>query len=541
MKKILLVCLIAVSCFCAFAWQNTYTEQSEEVQDLFTLANLSSTALPLLAYPVSGENMISMLDMIKTENLGEKGLKLYDGLRERVEKARVVFGQDGFGIDIEVPILAFNLYNGKSDDTAVQSYRDKAPIIIPRAKLYLSEYFAGEFVFDQRIEKGASKNISDNLYLDSVFILKNIAHESPTVSYGSLGNSFLNLSIGRNRISAGGAKTGNLGLSENQLFTDYAKFSIVGKNLAYDFTATVYDSGDLEGELEFMNFNSNVKAMYIHRLSAVLGQRISLSLYEGAMNYGQGIFSDIRVLNPFMMIHNNYSYLTGYVNNFFGLDAKVSFGKGFYSGAQLMLDQFKLSTEASDSGENAFGVLVNTGWTGEVGDGILDAWAEFVYTSDSLYLKEKENSFDIDAAKFFQTDLISSYKAFNYYDPDEYAYIGYPLGPGLVRGVLGASYLLNDYRFGTQISLTLKNPVGIGQNEDRAIGESVYSAYPQEKRFSVTASVEGKAYEAVSYSAAVSLLSIWNRNHISDDNYLGVGFTFAVKVDPCHWIKRSSL
>lgn len=542
MRKLLLICLIALTCFCSVAWQNTYTEQSEEVQNLYTLANLSSTALPILTYPVSRENMLTMLDMINTEDLGENGLKLYNSLREKIENAYVILGQDGFGMDLQTPVLLFNLYNGEYEDkTAILAYKDSISIIEPRATVYLSEYFTGVFDFDQRIEQGRSKELTDNLHLDSVFILKDICHESPTVAYGSLGNKIINLSIGRNRISAGGAKTGNLSLSENQLFTDYAKLSIVGKVLSYDYTASVYDTGDTETGIEYMDFNSNVKAMYVHRLSAVFGKHLSLSLYEGAMNYGQGMFSDIRVLNPFMMIHNNYSYLTGYVNNFFGLDTKVSFSKGFYAGAQLMLDQFKLSTEASDSGENAFGVLVNAGWTGEVGEGILDTWAEFVYTSTTLYLKEKDNSFNTEAAQYFQTDLISSYKTFNAYDSDEFAYIGYPLGPGVVRGVLGASYLLNDYKFGLQTSFAVKKPVGIGENEDRAIGVTTYSSYPQEKRFSVTASVEGKAYEAVSYSAAVSFLSIWNHNHISDDNYLGVGFTFAIKVDPCRLIERKTI
>ena len=550
MKKslIILIAVFTLICAPAFASQQTFTYSSHEVQNLLVLATMTGTPLPSMTYPITAENMCQMLDVIDDSRLSGPALKMYQDLKNSLEsQSYLIETRDGKnGIKLNLTILGAEIWKGPAitDDFDVpfrssesffseiwhlprlSEFKDRIPVASAEAVLNFSNIFTGDFRFDLGINDKTAKPITDTINWECLIDAGFIEHDLVTKAYASLGFWNTNLVVGRDKLSAGNGKTGNLELGENQLYQDFAKLSALSYPFSYDFTLAVYDtypknwSGDWasyddyeKNLLNYFKLDGPVKAVYIHRFSVSLFNRATLSFYEGAMAYGDGILSDPRVLNPFMFIHNTFSFKSGNVNNFFGLEAEVNLPANLKFDVQAMLDQFRTANETSSSGENAYGILANLSGSWVAGDGILSAYAEYVYNSPSLYLKEYRSLYPLDDSypynmrtEYYKLDLITGY---NNSMVSEFAYLGYKYGGNLHAFGLGASYMWHGQTFSADLFFLSKGEFGIGKGEQRALDDTEYHYEKTgiiKNSLSITIGASGTLYKGLDYRVKAGLV-----------------------------------
>lgn len=519
-----------------FANQINYQYSSKEVQSLLTLSRLTGTALSSMTYPVSSENLKSMLIRIDSSSLSGEALAIYRELWNSLESTKILFGnKEKEGFDIALPITLIQMWNNDS----YFPYMERNPIISANVDLYLTEYFSAEVDFDFRAEENNYVDLKNGIKLHSpLSILKDIAHEFPTMAYGSIGNKKLNLTIGRSRLSAGNGVTGNLEISENLLYQDYAKFSVLSGPISYDFTILAYDSPDSETTAARFNFIDPYKTGYIHRFSTVFGKRVSVSLFEGIMTYSNNMLSDIRALNPFMLIHNTFTYENGNVNNFFGLEVDASLPYGLNLGLQGFIDQVKLGDETENSGEPAFAVLANLKGTWIAGKGILSAYAEYAHVSKYNYLKELNPPPEMSGSapsEYYQIDLIAANKFFPV--GVEQNYIGYPYGSDSKTFSLGASYLLDGREYMFDFRYRVKGEFGIGTHETRAI-QKLENHVPDENTFSISVGSKGNIIKGIEYLVKAGYTKTTDYNHVSGaTNPSPLWFAISFTINPMSFVK----
>ncbi len=545
----LALCLIGS----AFAWQETYRASSDEVQTLWSLARESGAALPSFTAPVTGSQILRLMDFIDRASLAASSQAVYDGLRSKLEHPSVLHAFDEFGFQAEVKALAGEMRTCIGDIPAIEKwsieYKDRMPVFAGDLFFFAGEHLAANICLDGMADYGAEKLLGARTRLQ--LVTTDLNHTLPHKAYASIGNDCFNLIAGRDRVSAGGGVFGgNLSLSENFIYEDFAKFSFIKRPVSYDLTVIVFntytsDTTDSHFDLRYTDFNSPVKALIVHRLSAVLFDRLCTTIYEGAMIYGSGIFSDIRIYNPFMILHNTGSYLTGNTNNFFGVEMDFALGKGLSIGLQTILDQIQLSSE--DYGENAapdaYGALLNLKGTWSIGECRLEAYAEGVYASPGLYLKEKENNFPGsaeekveyagDIGKYYELDLVGSYKHY-FSEPldNEIAYVGYRYGGDLAAFGVGAALCLPSHRFSLDCVFRAKGERGIDSGEKRYLeaGDSASPSGKVEYRLVSKLRAEGRLSEFLEYRCELASLNVWNHQH-SDRRFNDLQLTIGVSVD----------
>jgi len=119
----------------------------------------------------------------------------------------------------------------------------------------------------------------------------------PFRAFGSVGGSWWNFQIGRDRLSMGSAGPWNLTISSAAEFYDFARLSLFGPSFAYS------------GLVVQLNPDRNI---YMHRFDLRFGGGLSLGVTEGTL-IGQAPL-ELRYLNPLMVFHgfqswSDYEYL----------------------------------------------------------------------------------------------------------------------------------------------------------------------------------------------------------------------------------------
>ena len=553
-KALLIIVLLTVSASCIFAWQNTYRASDDAYKNLMLLKELSGVEFPVATAPVSSMQMSRMLDLIKYEELNGYAKELYDSLKKELGNPTVLFAGDTVGADLNLWLLPVEVIDDFSNESSKEGFfrstLNRYDLFDVDMKLFITPYFYG------RLNANGTVKATDEGVVNSVVNLGKMSQAWPQQAYASVGVNAFNFIIGRDRLSAGNGKTGNMYLSENRQYDDFAKFSISKYPVSYDFTIAVYDGYTADSDFDNNNcklrttdFEGPDKTVLVHRFSSTLFNKLTISAYEGAVIYGNGIRSDVRALNPFMFIHNNGTYYTGNTNNFAGLEIGAAVSKSVSANAQIIVDQFKLSDEKEDSGDTQFGVLANIKAAHAFNKGILSAYAEGIYATEGLYLKEINNAeygynYNDRIYHFAQTDMISGNKRFSG-ERDEICYLGYPSGGDIKKLALGLDYKMKDCEFALDCAFSAKGCHGINSdmNEVRVLTENAKAGYEKDQYcLSFAASAKALFMKGIECTATIADFNYRNYCHENGVDKNFVQFSLGCKVDPTLiFIKRNSL
>lgn len=546
MKRFVSILLVVFVCLsCAFAYQDTYRQSTNEVQTFLLLRKLSGTETPDPTYPISGTQLAGLLRSLDTDKLDETSKAMYNELLNKLEHPVILFGKDGMGANADISLIGAQVMKSLEPDTyGILPFNERMPMGNIKATIYMKDYMTGLFDLSARDKVDVYRAPQPSkIYLSTLLNFMKYSEGAPDYAYASIGFDNLNFTIGRDRLAAGNGFTGNLALGENVLFSNFAKLSFVGSYVSYDFTINSFER-DFREDTCNTSVNAMKKNTFIHRISFNIKDFMTVSAYEGALVYNDNVFADLQFLNPFMCLHNTGSYYEAKTNNFIGFEVSSILPRGIQLDGQFFVDQIAFNEDDKNYGENAFAALLNASKTQTVGNGVLDAYVEAVYGNPYVYLKNDKTFgkghkyFDYDNENL---DLVHDSKNdFNNDGSRELQYMGYRFGGNLLSVATGATYYRADSKYSLDLQYIMKGQNGIWEHlgERREAGEQ--GVLPMHV-ISVAAGYDQKLFKAVNVQVRLGANEYINYAH-SGKNVFDPQFSVGINIHPLEFLKnRGSL
>ncbi|MCL1817762.1 MAG: capsule assembly Wzi family protein [Spirochaetaceae bacterium] len=293
----------------------------------------------------------------------------------------------------------------------------------------------------------------------------------------SFGGAHWNFWLGRDKLSFGNGRTGNLLLSDADIFHEGARFSLNYKRFKFTWivlglepwTETRAFGGEdawdhrngkwLKGyeypDYLFLDANGDIipstpanagrvpdgierfKLFMAHRFELLPFDCLRIAVSESII-YG-GKYPDIKVFNPMMVYHNYYqkenmnSLVTGEID-YVPIPGLLLYG-------QVAVDQLATSFKEQQYGKavepNARGFMAGIEYRHPAGSGSFTAGYEFVYTDPWLYIREHP------LVSFSSTRRIQSESRKDITGDSNYLYITTPLGYGYGSDIIMNGFILS--------------------------------------------------------------------------------------------------
>ena len=279
----------------------------------------------------------------------------------------------------------------------------------------------------------------------------------PFRAFGSIGGSWWNISIGRDKMSWGPGETGNFIIGDQfpyhnsvrvTFFTDAFKYTFSMSAFIHPENYMYYDETQNKWWYSPAYFQNNPREglrMFIsHRLEWRIFNKINMALTEAIMYQNDNGGFDPLVLSPTAIFHN--FYIRGNANSLLSLEIDWAVAKHWNLYGQVVLDQLQMVGEYSSapSEPSALGYMVGTKYSYPMGNGVLYGSAEFVYTDPFLYMRDDGASF---SGNKYGTDFIVAFPEFVSEDSTNrtlgsYAlqYLGYRYGGDAIVTDIRAGY-----------------------------------------------------------------------------------------------------
>lgn len=437
MKRFIAVLLILIFSYSVFASQLLYRADSYQVKAYKTIRRIAGDNTVEPCYPISGTQLLTLLDKISVSNLDSKGIALLNNLKQSLKE------DNSKVLDYEVTLGtgAFARTSKKkiSYEQLFLPLRDRGDMYGINGKLFWQDYAAG--VIDMQFTRQwTNEDYNKSFYISIPDLIKH-DERMPWNEYISLGYKQLNVFCGRTRFSAGNGIINNAFMGDNFLFEEGAKLSLINPKFSYDLTLLTFDPEPGPGSINSYDFHNPDLIVSNHRFSVNVFDLFTFNLYEAMLEYGNNAFN-IRMLNPFMIMHNYASWAFGNNNNLFGVELSANLGRGYELNIQTMFDQIQGTDEIERDIDtdmlppNSGALIINLVHSGLYKNGFLNCWIEGVYTSPGCYIKERYPKFH-EEYSWYQVDWLFGA------DTDiekQFNYLGYKYGPNCIGLNIGASY-----------------------------------------------------------------------------------------------------
>ena len=246
------------------------------------------------------------------------------------------------------------------NDTYAQNLADRAS-----ADGYIASYKIDATSYYVKKSYAFSRGFFTNFFTNTM----NFSFIWPKRAIFSLGGDRWNLSINRDVLSLGNAWFGNL-LVDKHHFSDYARFSVFGKNFNYDWILMFLNTTVSDNE---QSATTEGRIFMIHTLQFRILDRISMTVSENVM-YRYNTF-DLGFMNPAFIYHNlnNRSMF----NALAYAEVNWAIVPGLEVYAQYALDQARAPHEGESQSDSS-GIVA----------GLRHTSAEFAQTTPLLYRRD---------------------------------------------------------------------------------------------------------------------------------------------------------
>ena len=230
----------------------------------------------------------------------------------------------------------------------------------------------------------------------------------PLRAFAAAGGKWWNFQIGRDRLSFGPGRTGNLAVSDNPDYYDFARLSFFSSFLKYSVLVSqmplntdllLKDPGVLlkdPSDPASGDFSETTnRYFYLHRLDIRFFNRLSIGISEGVMAGNSPL--ELRYLNPVMVFHSFFSWKdypewgrdNGHVNgSILSVDLEWAFLPGWAVYGQFIMNEFSTPYESAhypNQPPSGMGYLLGAEYIFSVSTWIFSSYAELVYTEPFLY------------------------------------------------------------------------------------------------------------------------------------------------------------
>jgi hypothetical protein len=329
-------------------------------------------------------------------------------------------------------------------------FEKRRPLVSLPLELWVGNHIYG--LLDLSIRKinpvfpGVEDTVEPFPYSNLPTDIRTIDGNLPFRAFLAFGSDSWEAQFGRDRISWGNGRTGNLILGDNPLFYNVLRFTLRGQFLKFStlwanmesYTPTG-NGGNLEtGGGAVPRVERNLLG---HRLEVRLWDRINVGLTEAVVIATPSM--EMKYLNPLMIYHSWYLEETK-LNIIASLEAEAVVIPGLSLYLQAAVNQFTLPMEVGKEyakGEpDAYGFIAGVENVQALGPGFLTAGIEGALTSPWLYIHRTYQT------QFFYTQMIMAENVGHRVIVEKP--LGYPTGPDTLAFSITADYWVPlQYRF----------------------------------------------------------------------------------------------
>jgi hypothetical protein len=522
MKRLLIIPVLLVTLAAPASGLNNLDMIGKDSPEFLLLQDL---ALRAGSAPISGsgpysrEEILGFLESLPARHLDAPGRELLSELKESLERDVLFDLGGGLGIGINPSVtLEAHLRTGNQFGGWAVSPGERTPAIELPLSLWLGPWFYAEMEASLREDPfSAARESWGALNIPSTFSA--VDNHYPYRAFLNTGGSHWLFRFGRDRLSWGNGRTGNMILSDTAPYHDFAELTLFWNVFQFTTAALSLESWNDDGTAadEYRMFLS-------HRFEARLWDRLNLAVTEGISLRGK--YFEFRYLNPLMVYHN--WFLNDRDGNIiFSLEAEYTPWKYFSVYGQLCADTITSRYEKERYGAgavpDAFGYIAGIRSSVPIGKGSLRSGFEWAYTDPWMYIAEGQPDFTV--TRRFISNFLG--RKMLIHMP-----LGYSLGPD---GVVYDLYIQYAEGFAWQITAALrihrKGEIDLGtplETGEEAAAMTSPSGIPETE---TVLSLSGEYRFPLGFTAGggIFLQGIKNPGHEAGTSLLDLQFLLRVK------------
>jgi hypothetical protein len=402
----------------------------------------------------------------------------------------------------------------------------------------LQLYFEPAISMEPEFYRGSNATIYANNDIDVGKFSHNIPsgfHNAdltfPFRAYIAAGNSWWNFQLGRDRLSFGTGQSGNLAISDNpsfyefarlSFFTDFFKYSVLVSQMPLDIRG-IYDVDGTTNPTA-----TTQRYFYLHRVDFSLFDVLTIGITEGVIVGNSAL--ELRYLNPFMIFHSLFSFWdypgwnggtnaplgTGDMNgSLFSLEINWNIMKSLALYGQFVMNQYATAYEIETWGNpmpNGLGYLAGLRYSHSFGGWGSIFSLEFVYTDPYLYYNPSPF-----ASHIHMRQLGIS--------PGRFLYSFYGYSRDVIVTTLGANFFKGDQlSLSGNFSWVIQGEHGLfydWEESDDAFAETTPTGTP-ENNFIASLSMRWKINSMFTLNGGITCIFSQNHAHEKGNNEFGV-------------------
>jgi hypothetical protein len=427
------------------------------LEDLRFLVVQSGKSFLSLTPPLSRDEVLLILEDIDTDALSPAGWDAYNRIQDALNP-KPLYSSGLFNMNAH--IMTGVETRARTNPAVLWTQNQKDSPSLLELSVHLSVADRVQLVMEPIVARSMSYYDEYGPYFGTN-IPFDLGHETgllPLRAFLATGGSWWNFEIGRDRLSYGLGRTGDLALSDTPDYYDMARFSLFLSMFKY---SVLVSQMPLMLERIAPNVSENVlsqttqRHLYAHRVDVRLFRRLSLGLTEGMMVGNSPL--EVRFLNPFTIFHSfaawrNYGAWTGtdleradMVGSLFSLDVQWAVLPAFSLYGQFVMNEWATPYEREDTGTlapNATGFLAGAEYVRDVAGWAASFYAECLYTDPYLYML---------STPFASYIWMRSDSA-----PLRYSWIGHPEGRDTIMYAAGTSFSKENLGFSLNVSFVQK-------------------------------------------------------------------------------------
>ena len=501
------------------------------IEDVRLLSRESGKSVLSLTPPFSGAELLNALEGIDTAALGDNARDAYARIRSAIDAPPVLSdGNLGFSLKPELSLEGRGRTNGDIVWTRDES-ESRSVLSLP-LELFFAEsaYAAGDLDVraDPTFYEGGSDLLGTNVPFESQRFDLNV----PLRAFLAAGGSWWTFQLGRDKLDFGSAFTGNLSISDDPDYHDFARLSLFSPNFKYSFLVSQLplSVNDLVAEgygpAEDALDATTQRYLYYHRWDVRLFGKFSVGIGEGAL-VGNAA-PEVRFLNPLTIYHSFFSWedydeWTGekgegdMVGSLMNLELEWAVFPSFALYGQAVMNQFATNYEKErwpeDGAPNGLGFLAGAEYVTALGATGASFAFEAVYADPYLYMLSSPFS------SFIWMRRLSELSNKDM----RYAWIGHPEGRDFLLFALRARFSRPPYDLTLKASYKLQGEHGLVWDWERGPDSSGQSSPSgtAERRSLLSAELGWKVKPKLALGAYLAVIRIDGYDHVKGDYEMG--------------------
>jgi hypothetical protein len=511
------------------------------IEDIRFLAREAGRSLTSLTPPLSRDEAALFLSEFDEETLSPAGRGAYNRIRSALTP-KTLFSSGFFSLAIHTELTGEMRARTNTAITWEQyayRFKDAPPFLTIPISLFFGD--AVQLFIEPSLNSDPSAFDEEGAVFGTNLPYKpgHFDLNIPLRAFLAIGGPWWSFELGRDRVSFGVGRTGNMAVSDTPDYYDMARVSLFSSVLKYSLLISQTPlhlfgpGGDslLTDNANTPNFEAGGlmettnRYLYIHRLDIRIFKKVSLALTEGVMVGNSPL--ELRFLNPLMVFHSFFSWRdhpewnkgadrSSMTGSLFSFDIEWAVLPSLAVYGQFVLNELSTQYEADNHPEsqapNATGYLAGieiahdvSGWCGVF-------WGEFAYMDPFLYTLSSPFASYIWMRRLAEVGE----------KPLRYTWIGHPQGRDTILFAVGSSLSRDELTFKVDVSFTLKGERGI--RWDWGMGEGYNDQTTPsgvvERRLATVIGSTWRALPQVTLSGRIGGAYIFNDGR-KDDEYGG--------------------